>query len=73
VHDLHPVLHHALEQAHVLGLVSGKAASYVRLPRMMRTTVQPFTPAQARTLLQVIKGNRLEAAPCLDITTAGCG
>jgi len=61
VHYLHSVLHHALEQATVLGLVSGNAARFVRLPRMTRTKAQPFTPVQARAFLQAIKGNRLEA------------
>jgi integrase len=61
VHYVCSVLHHALEQAHLLGLVSRNVARLVCLPRMTRLKVQPFTPVQARTFLQAIKGNRLEA------------
>jgi integrase len=60
-HYLYSVLHHALEQAQLLGLVARNVARLVCLPRMTRAKVQPFTAAQARTFLQAIKGNRLEA------------
>jgi len=60
IHYLYSVLHHALEQAQVLGLVSRTVARLVRLPRMTRTKVHPFNPAQARTFLEAVRGNRLE-------------
>ena len=48
IHYLYSVLHHALEQAQILGLVSRNMARLVRLPRMTRTKVHPFNPVQAR-------------------------
>jgi integrase len=61
VHYLYSVLHHALEQAQLWGLVSRNVARLVRLPRMTRPKVRAFNPAQARIFLQAIRGNRLEA------------
>jgi integrase len=60
IHYLYSVLHHALEQARVLGLVSRNLARLVRLPRMTRTKVHPFNSVQARIFLDAIRGNRLE-------------
>src|SRR6266508_4320314 len=60
IHYLYSVLHHALEQAQILGLVSRNVARLVRLPRMTRTKVHPFNPVQARIFLDAIRGNRLE-------------
>jgi hypothetical protein len=44
VHYVYSILHHALEQAHLLGLVSRNVARLVRLPRTTRAKVRPFSP-----------------------------
>ena len=55
------VLRAALNQALRWELVSRNAAALTDPPRYRAREIQPLTPEQARTLLQVVAGHRLEA------------
>jgi len=54
------VLRRALEQAVRWNLVVRNVAKLVDPPKMIRPKARPFTPGEAVTFLQAIKGNRLE-------------
>ena len=55
------VLRHSLNQALRWGMVSRNVAALASSPRVPLREVQPLTPEQARTLLETVKGDRLEA------------
>ncbi len=61
VQYIHAVLRRALGQALRDGLVARNVASLVEAPRVRRPEVQPLGPDQARTLLDAVAGDRLEA------------
>lgn len=63
------VLRVALNQALKWGLVARNVATLVEPPRVQRKEVQPMTPEQARTLLEAMRGERLEALYTLALTT----
>lgn len=58
---IHSILHRALAQAQKWDIVPRNVASLVTPPRITRDEVQPLDPEQARRLLEVIRGHRLEA------------
>jgi len=55
------VLRRALDQAVKWSLIARNVAKLVDPPKMVRPKGRPFTPAQAVTFLEAIKGKRLEA------------
>ena len=58
---MHGVLRTALNQAVRFEVVPRNVATMVTLPRIPRYEIEAFTPAQVRTLLDALKGHRLEA------------
>jgi len=58
----------ALNEAVRWGLISRNAAALVDGPRVERFRIQPFTPDEARRLLQAAKGDRLEALYSVALT-----
>ena len=61
VHKLHVLLHKALKQAERWGLVSRNVADDVDPPKVHKEEVRPLTNEQARKLLNMVQGDRLEA------------
>lgn len=61
VQYIHAVLRRALGQALRDGLVARNVAALVEPPRVRRPEVRPLSPDQARTLLNAVAGDRLEA------------
>ena len=68
VEHIHAVLRRALGQALKWGLVARNVATLVDLPRPTRTAVRPFTAEEARRLIEVIRGHRMEALYVLCLT-----
>jgi integrase len=66
---IHTTLHRALKQAVRWSLVPRNAAAEADPPRVRTPEMRPLSPAQARTLLQTAKGNRLEALYVLAVST----
>ncbi len=69
VRNLHRVLHRALTQAVQWRLIPRNAGDAVTAPRPSRTEMRALTPAEARTLLDAARGDRLEALYVLAVTT----
>lgn len=65
----HKVLRAALNDALRLGLVHRNSASLVRPPRSYSHEMSFYTEEQARTLLQAVSGDRLEALITLALAT----
>ena len=61
VQYLRGVLRSALNQAVKWDLVARNVATLVEPPRSRRPPVRPLTPEQARSLLEAVRGDRLEA------------
>src|SRR5918997_1044393 len=61
VHKLHVLLHKALKQAERWGLVPRNVADDVDPPKVHKEEVRPLTDEQARKLLNMVQGDRLEA------------
>ncbi len=61
VHHIRAVLRTALHRAERDGLVSRNAAALAESPRLERQEMKSFTPDQARTFQQAIKGDPEEA------------
>ena len=70
VQYLHVVLHRALKQALRWGLVPRNVSEAVDPPRVRREEIRPLSPAQARTLLETARDDRLEA---LYVLAVHCG
>ena len=66
---IHATLRAALNDALRLGEVQRNVASLVRPPRNTSKLIQPFSPAEARTFLRALQGDRLEALYVLAIAT----
>jgi integrase len=66
---VHAVLHRALESAVRLGLVARNVADMVDAPRKRRVEIHPLTREEARQLLRVAAGDRLEALYTLALAT----
>jgi integrase len=69
VQYLHVVLHRALKQALRWNLVPRNVAEAVDPPRVPKKDVTPLSPDQARTFLEAVQGDRLEALYVLAIHT----
>ena len=69
VAHLHAVMHRALGQAAKWGVAVRNVASLVDPPRMRRQEMKTLSPQQARRLLDIAKGDRLEALYVLALTT----
>ena len=61
VRHINDTLRCALNMALKWGLVSRNVATLVGPPRIQRKEIRSFTPEEARTFLETIKGDRLEA------------
>jgi hypothetical protein len=61
VQYLHAIIRRALTQAVRCGMLPRNVAPVVEVPRVPRAEIQPMSPAQARTLLDHVRGDRLEA------------
>jgi len=57
----HVVLSRALRLAEREGMIGRNVAALVSGPRVRRAEIRPLDPAQARTLLETARGDRLEA------------
>ena len=68
VRYLRGTLRTALNEAVRWGLISRNAAALVDGPRVERYPIKPFTPDEARRLLEAIKGDRLEALYSVALT-----
>jgi integrase len=69
VRQLHAVLRRALGQATKWGTVARNVVALVTPPRVKRHEIQPLSVTQARALLDVAKGERLEALYVLALTS----
>jgi integrase len=69
VHHLHAVLHRALAQAMRLGFVARNVTELVDVPRMAERELHVLNREQVRTLLQEVRGDRLEALYGLAVST----
>ena len=58
---IHQILHAALRRAAEHGLVARNVADLVRPPRRVPPDIRPLSATQARALLEVARGERLEA------------
>jgi len=67
--QLHRVLHHALRDAVRWSLVPRNVSELVSPPRRASYEFRVLSSEQARTFLQAVKGDRLEALYVLAITT----
>lgn len=66
---LHAVLHKAFDTAVRTNLVTRNVCNVVTPPRLTKYEIQPLSEEQARMLLEVARGHRLEALLTLAITT----
>jgi integrase len=69
VHHIHEVLHRALKDALHMGLVQRNVSEMVRAPRRSSREMMTLTDAQAKQLLEVVRGERFEALYVLALTT----
>jgi integrase len=69
VNSIHGVLHKALDHAVRWKLVSGNVCDLVSPPRLVKREIQPLSAEQAKRLLEVARGHRLETLLVLAITT----
>jgi integrase len=69
VQYIHVILHKALKQAVNDGLIPRNATEAVKPPQICREEINPLTPEQVKALLEVARGNRLEALHVLAILT----
>ena len=69
VRKMHSVLQKALDQAVSDGLIPRNAAKGIKLPQGKKKEIRPLSPDEARTLLDAVRGDRLEALYVLAIST----
>lgn len=69
VHHLHATLHKALDAAVRLDLIPRNVSELVDAPRMAERVIHVLTAEQARTLLEAVRGHRLEALYVLALST----
>ena len=68
VRGVRATLRAGLNQAMRWGMINRNAATAVELPRSRRFNIQPLTPAEARTFLESIRGDRLQALYSVALT-----
>ncbi len=69
VHQLHGVIHAAIDQACQWGRVTRNVADLVNPPRMARTEMRTLGPEQVQQLLAAATGDRSEALYVIAVTT----
>jgi integrase len=69
IHNLHGILHKALEQAVKIGYLKFNPANACILPRIVKSSVKPFDNEQIKLFLSTIKGHHLESLFMLDLFT----
>jgi len=69
VHDIHGVLHLALKNAVRWGLVSRNVCDFVTPPRIVSREVVPLSLEQARSLVNHVRGHRLELLLTMAVVT----
>lgn len=69
VHHMHGVLHRALKDALLMGLLQRNITEMVRPPRRSCHEMMTLTDTQAKQLLEAVKGERFEALYLLALTT----
>jgi integrase len=69
VHNLHGVLHKALQQAVLIGYINVNPANASKLPRVEKTTIKPFDNDLIKSFLVAIKGHPFETLYILDLFT----
>ena len=69
VRHLHATLHKALKDAERLGLVARNVCKLVNAPRMAESEIHPLSREDARVLLDVATGERLEALYTVALAT----
>lgn len=69
VHKLHVVLHKALKAAVADGLIPRNVTAGLKPPRITREEIDPLDTEGARRLLEMARGNRLEALYVLALNT----
>ncbi|HEV8189875.1 MAG TPA: tyrosine-type recombinase/integrase, partial [Ktedonobacterales bacterium] len=69
VHHLHAALHKALKDAERLGVVARNVCKLVNAPRMAESEIHPLSREDARVLLDVAAGERLEALYTVALAT----
>jgi integrase len=65
---IHATIHNALKQAVNDGLVPRNAADAVKPPQLRKEEIQPLTPAQTKTLIEAVGGDRFGALYVLAVT-----
>jgi integrase len=69
VHKMHAILHKALARAVAWHMVPRNVTEAVEPPRPAPKEMRPLSPAEARRLLDTVRGERFEALYVLAITT----
>jgi integrase len=69
VHKYHVVLHKALKAAVADGLIPRNVTAELKLPRITREEINPLNPEESRRLLEVARGDRLDALYVLALNT----
>ncbi len=69
VHNVHGLLHNALDNAVRWNLVARNVVDLVSPPRLEKPDIQPLTLKQARDLLETARGQHLEVFIALALTT----
>lgn len=70
INSIHGVLHMALKNAVLWNVVSRNVCDVVSPPRMVKTEKQSLTMEQAHTLIESVRGHRLEMLLTLALTMA---
>ena len=65
----HAVLHRALKQAERWGLITRNPARLVDPPRVPRVEIRPLAPAEVRTMIGAVHGDKHDALYVLALTT----
>ena len=69
IHSIHGVLHKALDNAVLWNLVTRNVCTVVKPPRLVKTEKPSLTMEEAHTLLESVRGHRLEMLLTLALTT----
>ncbi|HLI06515.1 MAG TPA: tyrosine-type recombinase/integrase [Ktedonobacteraceae bacterium] len=69
IHEVHGVLHLALKNAVRWSLISRNVCDLVSPPRLVKPDIKPLTMEQAKNLLEVVRGHRLETLLTMALTT----